>query len=113
MDGVVVIIYMLAFAQAVSAGLVFAFASASRHRFVLNVSGFLLVGVAVGAGFALGSRAPWIGPIFAVAASVTGLVATAWSLGDDPVMRGEPFGQRIVYALSRRAHRTDSDASMS
>jgi len=108
-----IIIYILAFAQAISVGLVFAFASGSRHRSTLNISGMILIGVAVGAGFALGSRAPWIGPIFAIVASVTAIVATARSLRDDPAMRDESFGWRLVYALTRRPHLNDTDESKS
>ena len=106
-----IIVYVLAFAQAVSVGLVLASAPSSRHRSALFVAGLLLVGVAVVAGFALGSRALWIGPIFAVVACVTGVVATARSLGGDPSMQGESFGQRLVYALSRRPHPADPDES--
>lgn len=46
-----IIVYVLAFAQAVSVGLVLTSAPSSRHRSALFVAGLLLVGVAVVAGF--------------------------------------------------------------
>lgn len=104
-----IVVYLLAIAQAIGVGLVFACASGSRHRSALNISGLVLIAVAVGAGFALGPRAPWVGPIFAIVTSVTGIVATARSLRDDPAMRDESFGWRVVYALSLRPRRADLD----
>ncbi|WP_311260481.1 hypothetical protein [Microbacterium sp. WCS2018Hpa-9] len=104
-----IIVYVLAFAQAVSVGLISASASSSRHRSALYVAGLLMIGVTVVAGFVLGARAPWIGPIFAIVAAVTGTLAAARSLGDDPAMRGESYGQRIVFVLSRRSNSRDDD----
>ncbi|KQR48650.1 hypothetical protein ASF87_07245 [Microbacterium sp. Leaf161] len=103
------VVYVIAAAHAVGVGIVFAVASANRHRTGLRVAGVLFVGVAVVAGFLLGASAPWTGPILAVVAAVTGILAAAATLGSDPAMREESFGQRVVFALSRRPHSSDLD----
>lgn len=112
-NGGEIVVYLLAAAQAVGVGFVFASASSSKHRSTLYAAGLLFVGAAVATGFMLGTSAPWAGPIFAVVASVTSVLAAATSLGSDPAMREESFPQRIVYALSRRPRhdRRDENAS--
>lgn len=104
-----IVIYVLGAAQAVSVGLIFGLAPASKHRIALYLAGLLMVGVTVVAGFAVGTSAPWLGPIFALIAAATGVGTAAWSLGNDPAMQGESFGQRIVYALARRPAHIDVD----
>lgn len=97
-----IVIYALAAAQGVSVGLMLGVASGSSRRGAMYTAGVLVVGVMVAAGLLLGSGAPWIGPIFGCVTTVTSILAAATSLGADPAMRGEPFGQRIVFVLSRR-----------
>lgn len=95
-------VYALAVMQAVSVGLTLAFAQGSRYRAAMYIAGLLMIGVAVVAGFILGVATPWIGPIFAVVATLTGVLASAKSLGADPVMRDDSFGQRVIFVVSRR-----------
>lgn len=105
-----IVVFVLAGMQAVGVGIIFALAPGSRHRSALHIAGALFVGAAVLAGVALGATAPWFGPIFAVVASVTGILASATFLGNDPAMRDAPFRQRIVFALSRRPRGIDENA---
>lgn len=102
-----IVVYVLTAAQAVAAGVVLAVASGGRHRSSLYIVGVLIVGVTVVMGFILGSNAPWAGPILAVVASVTRILAGAAFLGSDPAMRPEQFGRRVVLTLSRRPRSSD------
>ena len=102
-------VYVLAVMQAVSVGLILAFAQGSRYRAAMYIAGLLMIGVAVVAGFILGGVAPWIGPTFAVVAALTGVLTSAKSLGADPVMRDESFGQRIIFVVSRRPRSSPRD----
>ena len=100
----VLIVSELAVAQGVSVGLILALAATSPRQSLMHLAGVLLVVAAVAAGFLLGAKAPWFGPLFAITAVITAVITTAHTLAGHHTMRRASFRRRLVFALSGRRH---------
>lgn len=101
-NGIEVFAYAISFALAVSCGLNLGIARSSRHSGAGLTSGVLIVVAVILGGIAVGGQAPWVGPIFAVTAVLTTLLAAAWVSSGDPAFKDESFGSRMVLVLSPR-----------
>jgi hypothetical protein len=97
-----ILVYVLTASLAVSAGLVFGGVSATARRRSTISAGLLIVGVVTAAGFALGSSAPWVGPIFAIVSMLAGTLFAAAAKRDEPAFEDESFGSRLVAVLNVR-----------
>lgn len=97
-------------ALAVSAGLAFAVASATRRSWPAWTAGFIITAVVVVAVFALGAPAAWVGPIFALVAVTTGLLGSASFRRDEPAFAGKSYGERVRLVLSPRYVRAVEEA---
>lgn len=60
------------------------------------------MGVVVVAGFALGLRAPWVGPIFAIVSVLTGTLSAAAAKKNEPAFEHETYWNRVIAVLNVR-----------
>lgn len=97
-----ILTYVLTATLAVSAGLVLGGVSATAHRRSAISAGLLIVGVVTAAGLALGSSAPWVGPIFAIVSMLVGTLFAAAAKKNEAAFEDESFGSRLVAVLNVR-----------
>ncbi|WP_426324174.1 hypothetical protein [Microbacterium sp. E-13] len=91
----------------VSAGLAFGAADATAHRWLGYASGVLTTIAVVVVAFALGSPAPWIGPVFALVTVPITLLTAAGVLRSHPGLLTEPYWRRVILLAFHRS-RVDS-----
>ncbi len=91
----------------VSSGLAFGAAGATAHRSLGYASGVLSTVAVVVVAFALGGRAPWIGPVFALVTVLTTLLVAAAVLRGHPGLLTEPYWRRVILLAFHRS-RVDS-----
>lgn len=97
-----IVVYVATAALAVSAGLSFGSRPTGPARWLGVAAGALIVGAVTAGGLALGSQAPWVGPMFAIVTGVTAVLVAAHARRDEPEFRSEPFWRRVRMALSTR-----------
>jgi hypothetical protein len=94
--------YVATAALAVSAGLSFGARPTGAARWLGVAAGAIIVGAVTAGGLALGSQAPWVGPMFAIVTGATAVLVAAYTRRDEPGFRSEPFWRRVRMALSIR-----------
>ncbi|MDQ0647281.1 CHASE2 domain-containing sensor protein [Microbacterium natoriense] len=103
-SNVEILAYVLTAGLAGSAGLILGITRSNRHKAIGLIAALLIVASVIVAGIVAGARAPWIGPIFAIVAVLTTLLTTAGASTDDPALRNERFGRRLVLAFFPKRH---------
>lgn len=66
---------------------------------IVTVVNVIMTGGIVATGFFLGAEAPWVGPVFILAAMSMRVVAGAIELAREPTLSGESFLQRSMLVL--------------
>lgn len=97
-----ILTYVLTAALAVSAGLVLGGAPLTTYKRTGFIPGLLIMGVVVVVGFALGARAPWMGPIFAMVSLLTSTLAAAAEKRNESAFANETFWNRVIAVLNVR-----------
>lgn len=90
------LIYLLTVLLGVSVGLSFASTTAGAFRWLGRVAGLLVLSVVVIAGFIIGARAVWIGPIFVLVLFITTVMVGALIPRDDPVFLAQSYWRRVL-----------------
>lgn len=103
------IIYLLTVLLGASVGISFASTAVGPFRWPGRVAGLLVLSVVVIAGFIIGARAVWIGPIFVLALFVTNVMVGASLRRDDPVFLAQSYWRRVL--LVSRGYKSEPSAA--
>ncbi|WP_223623992.1 hypothetical protein [Microbacterium sp. EST19A] len=105
------VVYLVACAVGVSIGISSAMTPPRGLGVIVTVVSVIMTGGIVATGFFLGAEAPWVGPVFILAAISMRVVAGAIELARYPALSGESFLLRSMLVLFPRRARIPTDES--
>jgi hypothetical protein len=98
-------VYLVACAVGVSIGISSAMTTPRGLGVIVTVVNVIMAGGIVATGFFLGAEAPWVGPLFILAAISMRVVTEAIELAREPALSGESFFHRSVLVFFHRRSR--------
>lgn len=95
-------VYLVACAVGVSIGISSAMTPPRGLGVIVTVVNVIMTGGIVATGFFLGAEAPWVAPVFILAAMSMRVVAGAIELAREPALSGESFLHRSMLVFFPR-----------
>ncbi|MFS0911278.1 hypothetical protein AB3M89_05760 [Microbacterium sp. 179-I 3D2 NHS] len=103
------VVYLVACAVGVSIGISSAMTPPRGLGVIVTVVNVIMTGGVVATGFFLGPEAPWVGPVFVLAAIIMRVVTGAMELAREPALSGESFLYRAMLVFFPRRTRIPTD----